>query len=80
MRQTDRPTVTDTPEYVRGYRDGLRDGKSHARRSSGDGILGALLAIALLCGLGYLGWNYATTGQLLPTRIEVTPPSVRIGS
>ncbi len=60
-----------SPEYLKGYRDGVRERQVAARpHNAGDGILGALLAIALLAGVGYFGYNYATTGRLLPVGSE----------
>ncbi len=67
-------TPTETPEYLQGYRAGLRDGAKRSRRLSGDGILGALLAISLLLGLGYLGLNYVRTGSFLPFDVEFNAP------
>ena len=61
-----------SPEYLKGYRDGVRDRQVAARpNNAGDGILGALLAIALLAGIGYFGYNYATTGRLLPADVDL---------
>lgn len=71
MRKLEKPEVIENPEYLRGYRDGVRDRMAHARRGSGDGLLGALLAIALIAGVGYFGYTYATTGRLLPAGVEV---------
>jgi uncharacterized iron-regulated membrane protein len=71
MRKLDRPAVVESPEYLRGYRDGQRDRVVNSRIHSGDGILGALLAIALILGIGYFGYNYATTGQILP-QVDLT--------
>lgn len=87
MRNTERPTDSTrtqidadspekrlgrSPEYLKGYRDGVRDRQVTARPyNSGDGVLGALLAIALLAGIGYFGYNYATTGRLLPADVEL---------
>lgn len=86
MKNTERPTdvartqvdvdssekrLERSPEYLKGYRDGVRDRQVAVRpHNTGDGILGALLAIALLAGVGYFGYNYATTGRLLPIDIE----------
>lgn len=70
-RDTEKLHTTENPEYLRGYRDGVRDRRSAARPVSGDGLLGALLAIALIAGIGYFGYNYATTGRVLPTAIDV---------
>ncbi len=66
MRKLDRREVVESPDYLRGYRDGQRDRIVNSRLRSGDGILGALLAIALLAGVAYFGYNYAMTGQFLP--------------
>lgn len=86
MYHTEKPNLTETPntrpeaklvespDYLRGYKDGLRDGAKKPRRFSGDGILGALLAIALLSGLGYLAWNYMQTGSFLPFQVELRTP------
>lgn len=81
VEATDRPVVlTESTDYMRGYRTGLRDGAKRPQRFSGDGILGALLAIALMLGLGYLGLNYVRTGSFLPFGVEfeapvkITPP------
>ncbi|UBF26857.1 hypothetical protein K9N68_02385 [Kovacikia minuta CCNUW1] len=71
MRKLEKPGIVESPDYLRGYRDGQRDRIANSRIRSGDGILGALLAIALLLGIGYFGYNYATTGQLLP-QVDVT--------
>ncbi|MGA7936671.1 MAG: hypothetical protein WCA35_24160 [Kovacikia sp.] len=71
MRKLDRPEVAESPDYLRGYRDGQRDRIVNSRLRSGDGILGALLAIALILGIGYFGYNYATTGQFIP-QIDLT--------
>ncbi|MBF2027975.1 MAG: hypothetical protein IGS48_14630 [Oscillatoriales cyanobacterium C42_A2020_001] len=65
---------SEHPEYLRGYRDGVRDRRSTVRPASGDGILGALLAIALIVGIGYSGYNYATTGRFLPLGIDINRP------
>ena len=72
-RNVERLPVTESPEYLRGYRDGLRDRRSSAHPASGDGLLGALLAIALIAGVGYFGYNYVTTGRFLPDGVEVNP-------
>lgn len=72
--------ATESPEYLRGYRDGIRDRRATSRPASGDGLLGALLAIALLAGLGYFGYNYATTGRFLPPGIDVNAPSLQMNS
>lgn len=66
---------SDHPKYLRGYRDGMRDRRSTVRPVTGDGILGALLAIALIVGIGYVGYNYATTGRFLPSGIDINRPS-----
>jgi hypothetical protein len=66
MRRLERPEEVENADYLRGYRDGLRDRQNATRRHSGDGILGALLAIALIAGVGYLAYNYANTGKFLP--------------
>lgn len=63
----------ENPDYLRGYRDGMRDRSALSRPQSGDGILGALLAIALLAGVGYFGYHYVTTGRLLPNGVEINP-------
>lgn len=63
--------ITQTPEYQRGYRDGLRDRHVQHRARSADGILGALLTLSLLGGIGYFAYNYTQTGRLMPT-IDVT--------
>ncbi len=63
--------ITQTPEYQRGYRDGLRDRQTQHRALSADGILGALLTLALLGGIGYFAYNYIQTGRLMPT-IDLT--------
>ncbi|WP_421658202.1 hypothetical protein [Leptothermofonsia sp. ETS-13] len=79
VKQQEQEEVVQSPEYLRGYRDGQRDRLARARALSGDGILGALLAIALIAGIGYFGYNYATTGQFFPERVDFTllefPPS-----
>lgn len=67
-------TEKTNTDYLRGYRDGIRDRRAASRSSSGDGLLGALLAVALITGVGYLGYNYATTGQLLPAEVELQNP------
>jgi hypothetical protein len=75
--------IVESPDYLRGYRDGQRDRLARSRALSGDGILGALLAIALIAGIGYFGYNYATTGQILPKEFDVrslpqlSPPKSR---
>jgi hypothetical protein len=66
--------TTENSEYLRGYRDGVRDRRVVARPASGDGLLGALLAITLIVGVAYLGYNYATTGRFLPAGVEINPP------
>lgn len=73
MRKTVKPQeeVIESPDYLRGYRDGQRDRLRKARALSGDGILGALLAISLIAGIGYFGYNYATTGRLLPAEFDL---------
>ena len=63
--------ITQTPEYQRGYQDGLRDRRARQRARSADGILGALLTLALVGGIGYFAYNYTQTGQLMPT-IDLT--------
>jgi len=63
----------ENADYLRGYRDGMRDRRTFAHPASGDGILGALLAIALIAGLSYFGYNYITTGRLLPAGVELNP-------
>lgn len=71
MAKVERQTIVDSPEYLQGYRDGQRDSLAKPRRGTGDGILGALLAIALLGGLGYLAYNYAIGNIVIPqVRIE----------
>ena len=77
--EKEKPVVINSADYLRGYRDGVRDAHLKARRFSGDGILGALLAIALLSGAGYLTWNYITTGQILPVNVEIKAPEVKVG-
>lgn len=62
---------THSPEYLKGYRDGVRDRQAARSYNAGDGVLGALLAIALIAGVGYFGYNYATTGRLLPGGVEL---------
>ncbi|MCL6433001.1 MAG: hypothetical protein K6T90_02115 [Leptolyngbyaceae cyanobacterium HOT.MB2.61] len=79
MRRTvkqEEQEVVQSPEYLRGYRDGQRDRLARSRALSGDGILGALLAIALIAGIGYFGYNYATTGQFFPDRVDFTLPEL----
>ncbi|NJP08448.1 MAG: hypothetical protein HC866_02375 [Leptolyngbyaceae cyanobacterium RU_5_1] len=69
----------ENPEYLRGYRDGQKAGKASARSRSGDGILGALLATALIAGIGYVAYEYAQTGKLpfpIP-RVQVQVDTVR---
>jgi hypothetical protein len=71
MAKVERREIIENPEYLQGYRDGQRDSLAKTRRGTGDGILGALLAIALLCGLGYLAYNYAIGNLAIPqVRIE----------
>lgn len=74
-----KPMEIHSAEYLKGYRDGVRERQLAAHpRSGGDGILGALLAIALIAGVGYFGYNYATTGRVLPAGLELptfTAPS-----
>ncbi len=73
MTKLDRHDVVESPEYLRGYRDGQRDHVTKVRKSSGDGILGALLAIALLCGVGYLAYNYSVGNIVIPkVRIDTS--------
>ncbi len=79
-RDAERIRETESPEYLRGYRDGVRDRQSAVRPASGDGILGALLAIALIAGVGYFGYNYATTGRLLPPGVDISLPSPASGT
>jgi len=74
IRSTELPNTTESAEYLRGYRDGLKDRMSLSRRRSGVGVAGTILAIVLLAGLGYLLYNYSTTGRPLPNNIESTPP------
>ncbi|MEX0272219.1 hypothetical protein AB3R30_24150 [Leptolyngbyaceae cyanobacterium UHCC 1019] len=62
-------SASENPEYLKGYRDGVRS-TDGGRFVAGDGLLGALLAIALMAGVGY---HYATTGRLLPTGVEINP-------
>ena len=66
-----KPQETHSPEYLKGYRDGVRDRQAARSYNAGDGVLGALLAIALIAGVGYFGYNYATTGRLLPGGVEL---------
>lgn len=73
MPKIERREVIESPEYLQGYRDGQRDSLAKARRGAGDGILGALLAIALLCGLGYLAYNYAI-GNLVVPQVRIETP------
>ncbi len=61
-------------DYLRGYRDGMKDRRAVAHPAAGDGLLGALLAIALIAGVGYFGYNYMTTGRLLPPGVELQLP------
>jgi hypothetical protein len=79
-RDSENLRTTDHPEYLRGYRDGIRDRRSVARPASGDGLLGALLAIALIAGIGYFGYNYATTGRVLPAGVDVNIPAPGSGT
>jgi len=79
MRNLERRPIENDPvgqnsDYLRGYRDGVKDRRAAGRPSAGDGLLGALLAIALMVGLGYLGYNYATTGQFLPADLTINMP------
>lgn len=74
IRNTELPNNTESAEYLRGYRDGLKDRMALSRRRSGAGVAGAILALALLAGLGYLLYNYATIGRPLPNNIEINPP------
>ncbi len=62
----------ESPEYLRGYRDGQIARQASNRTTSADGILGALLAIALLGGLGYLVYNYVTTGHNPIPRVHIS--------
>ncbi len=73
------PTA-ESPEYLRGYRDGIRDRRAAVRPASGDGLLGALLAIALIAGIGYFAYNYATTGRFLPAGTEINPVRIQPGN
>lgn len=66
----------ENSEYLRGYRDGIRD-RRVARSGSGDGILGALLAITLIAGIGYFGYNYITTGRLFPSGVDFNPVQIQ---
>lgn len=69
------PNNTESADYLRGYRDGLKDRMGLSRRRSGGGILGAAIALVLIAGLGYLLYNYSTTGRLLPNTVEINPSS-----
>ncbi|MBF2029433.1 MAG: hypothetical protein IGS48_22185 [Oscillatoriales cyanobacterium C42_A2020_001] len=73
-RPIEKEPVGENSDYLRGYRDGVRDRRAAGRPRAGDGLLGALLAIALMAGVGYLGYNYATTGQVLPADFNITLP------
>lgn len=77
MRKIEKPIVVESPDYLRGYRDGLRDRIARTHHSAGDGLLGALLAIALIAGVGYFGYHYATTGRVLPAGTEFVNPLQR---
>lgn len=70
------PTA-ESPEYLRGYRDGVRDRRGVSRPASADGLLGALLTLALVAGIGYFGYNYVTTGRLLPAGVEFNPVRIQ---
>lgn len=71
MRKLEQPPIAvDNPDYLRGYRDGIRDRRAAGRAHAGDGLLGALLAIALMAGVGYLAYNYTNTGTVLPSGIN----------
>jgi hypothetical protein len=70
VKQPEQPEVVESPEYLRGYRDGQRDRLARSRAIAGDGILGALLAIALIAGIGYFGYNYVTTGRFFPADVD----------
>lgn len=67
------PNNTESVDYLRGYRDGLKDRMALSRQRSRTGILGAVIAVLVLAGLGYLLYNYSTTGRLLPSNVEITP-------
>lgn len=72
MAKIERREAIEPTDYLQGYRDGQRDSLAKTRRGTGDGILGALLAIALLGGLGYLAYNYVIGNLVVPqVRIEV---------
>lgn len=76
-RPIETPPTAERSEYLRGYRDGIRDRRRVVRPASGDGLLGALLAIALIAGLGYFAYNYATTGRFLPAGMEINPVRIQ---
>jgi hypothetical protein len=67
------PNNTESVDYLRGYRDGLKDRMALSQRRSRTGILGTVIAVLVLAGLGYLLYNYSTTGRLLPSNVEITP-------
>ncbi|MBM0745049.1 hypothetical protein JOY44_26385 (plasmid) [Phormidium sp. CLA17] len=71
MRQTTKPKTVENLDYLKGYRDGIRQGRMATRSRSGDGLLGALLAIALIAGVSYAGYSYATTGTAIPSGIDL---------
>jgi hypothetical protein len=71
-RNSNKVPVTESTEYLRGYRDGLRDRQAAFRHHAGDGLLGALIAIFLILGIGYLGYNYANTGHVLPSNLDLS--------
>lgn len=72
--QTIPETESKNADYWRGYRDGVKERRDGPRSTTADGLLGALLAIALIGGIGYFGYHYATTGRLFPTEIEYHNP------
>jgi hypothetical protein len=67
IRQSSQSTIAESAEYLRGYRDGQNDRiAKNSRKTSADGILGAILAIVLLAGVGYVAYHYAIGSFSIP--------------
>ncbi|MBW4521857.1 MAG: hypothetical protein KME16_19415 [Scytolyngbya sp. HA4215-MV1] len=66
-RQSAQSATAESADYWRGYRDGQHDRiAKNSRKASADGILGALLAIVLLGGVGYVAYQYSIGSFSIP--------------
>ena len=67
VRPSSQPMIAESAEYLRGYRDGQNDRiAKNSRKASADGILGAILAIVLLAGVGYVAYHYSIGSFSIP--------------